>query len=233
MALLDNIIAAESGGNPNARNPNSSATGLGQFIDSTWLDVLNRHRPDLTTGKSRQELLDLRSDPALSREMTGAYAADNAGVLASAGIQPSPGAVYLAHFAGPQGAVKILGADPNTPVAALLGNQAVKANPFLKDMSAADLQKWASGKAGGIPLSQPVQAGVAGATSSPSQGMAADQMTQNTSIPQATPQQVQQQPDYFSMLQPSQLQDLPNLRRKIDLTKIQAMLHPAPSRVFY
>lgn len=35
MALEDQIIGAESGGNPTAKNPRSSATGAGQFIDST------------------------------------------------------------------------------------------------------------------------------------------------------------------------------------------------------
>lgn len=228
MGLLDNIIAAESGGNPNARNPNSSASGLGQFIDSTWLDTLSRHRPDLTTGKSRQELLDLRSDPALSREMTGAYAADNAGVLASAGFQPSPGAVYLAHFAGPQGAVKVMGADPKTPVASILGASAVKANPFLSGMSAADLQAWANRKVGDVPVAQN-----SAPTPAPQAAPEQQATSQPVAAPQAMPTAAQPQADYFSMLQPAQLQEPPNLKRRIDLTKIKAMLHPASSRVFY
>jgi hypothetical protein len=81
MALVDQIIGVESGGNPNARNPKSSAAGLGQFIDSTWLSTLAKHRPDLIEGKSREELLSLKSDPQLSRDMTAAYAADNSGIL--------------------------------------------------------------------------------------------------------------------------------------------------------
>lgn len=156
MALIDSIISAESGGNPNARNPNSSAGGLGQFIDSTWLAMLKQERPDLVEGRSPQELLALKSDPALSRQMTEAYAAQNGKILTGAGFEANPGNSYLAHFAGPQGAVKVLGAAPSTPVSAVLGDAAVKANPFLRNMTTGDLQAWAARKMGGeVAAAQP------------------------------------------------------------------------------
>ena len=149
MALVDQIISAESGGNPNARNPHSSATGAGQFLASTWLDTMSRHRPDLVQGRSPDEILAMRNDPKLSAEMTAAYAADNAGILSKAGLPVTPGSTYLAHFAGPQGAVGILNADPSAPVSSILTPAAVKANPFLQGMTAADLRAWADRKVGG------------------------------------------------------------------------------------
>lgn len=156
MPLVDQIIGVESGGNPSARNSRSSASGLGQFIDSTWLSTLARHRPDLAEGKSREELLALKSDPELSMEMTAAYAADNSGILSRAGLPVTPGNTYLAHFAGPQGALGILNADPSTPVSSILTPAAVRANPFLQGMSAADLRSWADRKmGGGAALAQP------------------------------------------------------------------------------
>ncbi len=142
---VDDIIARESGGNPNAQNSRSSAGGLGQFIDSTWLDMLSRHRPDIAAGKSPQELLALKFDPQLSREMTEAYSADNGALLAKGGFAVTPGTTYLAHFAGPQGAIKVLGADPATPVAQLLGSAAVAANPHIRNFTAGDLKAWADG----------------------------------------------------------------------------------------
>jgi hypothetical protein len=144
MATVDRIMGLESGGDPYARNPNSSATGAGQFLAGTWLNTLARHRPDLQGTK--EELLALRNDLALSKEMTAAYAADNAAVLSRAGVDPTPGNTYLAHFAGPQGAVSILKADPKAPVASILGQGAVQANPFLQKMTASDLQNWATRK---------------------------------------------------------------------------------------
>lgn len=149
MALVDQIISAESGGNPNARNSLSSAGGAGQFIDSTWLSMLRKHRPDIADGKSDSDLLALKFNLALSKAMTAAYAADNAGILQNAGVSVTPGSAYLAHFAGPQGAVGILNADPATPVASILTPAAVKANPFLQGMTAGDLAAWANRKVGG------------------------------------------------------------------------------------
>ena len=69
MALSDLIIGAESGGR-NIGNPRSSAFGPGQFLSSTWLDMLRRTRPDLAS-LPRDQQLALRSDPALAKQMTG------------------------------------------------------------------------------------------------------------------------------------------------------------------
>src|SRR5690606_32424197 len=41
------IVQLESGGVDTAKAGTSSATGAGQFIDSTWLSVVKRHRPDI------------------------------------------------------------------------------------------------------------------------------------------------------------------------------------------
>jgi len=182
MALIDSIINAESGGNPDAKNPNSSASGVGQFINSTWIDTLSKHRPDLIEGKSPDEILALKSDPQLSRDMTAAYAADNAGILSKAGLPVTPGSTYLAHFAGPQGAIGLLSADPNTPAAAILGPKVVAANKFLTGMTAGDVANWAARKVGGAaPLA------IAGPTSSP-QPQAAPQPPQSQQPTQPAPQ---------------------------------------------
>lgn len=214
MAIADNIIGAESGGDPQAKNPNSTATGPGQFINSTWLDMMAKNRPDLTQGKSPDEILALRNDPDISREMTGAYARDNTKTLTDAGLSATPGNVYLAHFAGPTGAVNLLKADPSAPAASVLDPAAVKANPFLARMSVADLQSWASRKVGvpsqaapGAPAPAaagppPAQTGMlsgmpgldpaatSGAAAAPAQALAGGPAP----APQAAPQQMPQAP---------------------------------------
>src|SRR6516164_5309282 len=42
-AVVERIIGVESDGDPNATNKCSSATGLGQFLDETWLDMIRAH----------------------------------------------------------------------------------------------------------------------------------------------------------------------------------------------
>jgi hypothetical protein len=169
MGLIDSIIGVESGGNPNATNPNSSASGLGQFINSTWLSTIKEARPDLAQGKTDAELLALKTDPGLSREMTQAYANQNQAILQKNGLPVTEGNTYLAHFAGPGGAVKVLQADPTAPVGSILGDSVVKANPFLANMTAADLQAWASRKVGGqgAPAPSPVASAIMGKPQAP------------------------------------------------------------------
>lgn len=146
MDIADQIIQVESAGNPNAHNPRSSAGGLGQFTDKTWLNMIRAHRPDLAARYSTSDLLGMKTDPDLSREMTNALVGDNAGYLQHHGIPATPGNIYLAHFAGPQAAAAVLGADPNAKVDTVLPPSAMKANPFLRDMTVADLQRWSTNK---------------------------------------------------------------------------------------
>src|SRR5712672_3219646 len=65
--LVERIIAVESSGDPNAKNKRSSATGAGQFLDETWLEMIGSYRPDLVQGRSKKEILELRRDPELTR----------------------------------------------------------------------------------------------------------------------------------------------------------------------
>ncbi len=146
--LTDVIIHVESGGNASARNPLSSATGLGQFIASTWLRMMRDYRPDLAANMSRQELLDLRLDPTLSREMVQNLARENESFLRSKGHQITAGRLYLAHFLGPSGADQALSAQDGQMVLAVMGAGVVSANPFLTNYTIGDLKAWADRKMG-------------------------------------------------------------------------------------
>jgi hypothetical protein len=152
-AIVDRIIRVESNGDPNARNKRSSATGLAQFLDATWLELIRTHRPDLAQGISKDKTLELRRDANLAREMTTRFTEQNAEILRKRGLPVTPGTLYLAHFAGGTGAVAILSAWDGADAASVMASadptgrtkreKIVKANPFLERFTIADLRSWA------------------------------------------------------------------------------------------
>lgn len=121
FSLLVETARRESAMNPNARAGTSSATGLFQFIDGTWLDMVRRYGANHGLGAqatalnngadaaTRREILALRNDPELSARMAGELARENAGMLqARLGRAPSAGELYAAHVMGPGGAIRLI-----------------------------------------------------------------------------------------------------------------------------
>jgi hypothetical protein len=113
--------AAESSFDPHAKAATSSARGLYQFVNQTWIDMIKEHGADYGLGKLASELKDgsapqaraqalaLRDNAPLSAAMAAEYTRDNQDELESAlGRQVGPTELYLAHFLGAQGATKFL-----------------------------------------------------------------------------------------------------------------------------
>jgi hypothetical protein len=120
--------AKESGGNNYADNPYSSAYGPDQFISSTWLNLAKRYRPDLFKNRSASDVLNLRSDPKLSEEFVGYNNQENKNYLTSKGQSWNNTNMGLAHQFGPSGTMKLLSADPNTPIESVLSPDVIAAN---------------------------------------------------------------------------------------------------------
>lgn len=157
-ALVERIIAVESNGDPNARNKRSSATGAGQFLDDTWLEAVRIHRRDLIQGRSDKEVLELRRDAELTREIATRLVEQYATMLSKRRLPVTPGSLYLTYFAGPAGAVALLSGAENADAASLMASadvtgrttreKLVNANPFLKALTVGDLKTWADHKMG-------------------------------------------------------------------------------------
>jgi Transglycosylase SLT domain len=129
----------ESRFNPAAKAPTSSATGMYQFLEQTWLGMVKQEGPKLglaneaaaISGESgrfnvtdtgmRQRILALREDPGVSSMMAGAFAARNGKQLEeSIGRKPSEGELYIAHFLGASGArdmINLVKANPDAKAA--------------------------------------------------------------------------------------------------------------------
>ena len=124
----------ESSMDPAARASTSSASGLYQFIDNTWLETMDRHgarlgfagaadaiesragRARVSDPAQRDAILALRFDPQAASLMAGALAGDNRAALAPVlGRDPAPAELYMAHFLGSGGATKFFTALKRTP----------------------------------------------------------------------------------------------------------------------
>ena len=126
----------ESAMNPSARAGTSSASGLFQFIEQTWLATVKQHGAkhgygqyaDLiqrgddgrwrVQGSARNVVLDLRFDAQASSTMAAELTASNAAYLRGrTGQEPGAGDLYAAHFLGPAGAAKLMEAMQSRPSA--------------------------------------------------------------------------------------------------------------------
>lgn len=133
--------SVESGLDPEAKARGSSASGLFQFIESTWLSLLQRHGEELglgglaaqVTGRNggariadpaiRQQALALRNDPRVAAHMAAALVQENSAALEPVlGRAPDAAELYLAHFLGEGDARRFLAAmarDPGASAAKL------------------------------------------------------------------------------------------------------------------
>ncbi|HEX7874550.1 MAG TPA: lytic transglycosylase domain-containing protein [Sphingobium sp.] len=140
----------ESGMDSNAKARTSSATGLYQFLDQSWLAVMNNHGAEhgmawaadaIKQGSNgryyvadpdvRQQILDLRKHPETASVMAAEFASDNRTYLESRTGRPAESVdLYLAHFLGAGGAAKFLTTAAKNPDAsgAALFPAAARAN---------------------------------------------------------------------------------------------------------
>jgi hypothetical protein len=123
LALADK----ESSFSHRVKAPTSSAVGLYQFLEGTWLEVLNEHaakhgftaaadaitviagRPTVTDSENRRWILSLREDPYLSALMAGELVKKTQDRLAQERDgKVTKGELYLAHLLGSAGASRLL-----------------------------------------------------------------------------------------------------------------------------
>lgn len=118
-----------------AKSGTSSACGLFQFTEQSWLGTLKRNGENLGYGSyanaitqddkgryrvadpaARQAILALRNDPTASAMMAGAYTSESESALTSKlGRDVSEGELYIAHFLGAGGASKLISAAEDMP----------------------------------------------------------------------------------------------------------------------
>lgn len=137
-ASFEYLISAakiESNLNPSAQASTSSARGLYQFIEQTWLGTVKEAGAAFGFGKyadaitrspsgsysvsdaaTRNEILKLRDDPAANAAMAGVLTQSNSFRLTGElGRRPSDAELYMAHFMGVGGAARLINAAQDNP----------------------------------------------------------------------------------------------------------------------
>jgi hypothetical protein len=185
FSFLLHTAQRESGLNPHAKASTSSAAGLFQFVDQTWLATLKKHGADhglgafaaqVATGEdgrlhvadptARKAVMDLRLDPQASALMAGELAQDHAAYLqARTGKTPTAGELYAAHVLGPAASARLAetaASQPNARADALFP-QAAEANAGLfyrngRPVTVAELSANLTRAAAGSGLTAPAAA---------------------------------------------------------------------------
>src|SRR6195952_1746300 len=125
----------ESNFNPSASASTSSARGLYQFIDQTWLGTVKEAGTQLgysnyadaitksssgsysvTDPSARAAIMKLRNDPVASSAMAGVLTQSNSfNLTGKIGRRPTDGELYMAHFMGVGGAARLIANAEDNP----------------------------------------------------------------------------------------------------------------------
>lgn len=134
----------ESGDRPYIKAPTSSASGLFQFIKSTWIGEGGAWGSDAS-----QAFGGLRPSVDEQRIRAKSFTEKNATVLRAKGIPINKASLYAAHFFGAGKAAEVIGADVNARADTIAGPAATKANPsILKGKTVGQFLTWLHKKTG-------------------------------------------------------------------------------------
>lgn len=157
--IAEKIIKAEGGG-VTARNPYSSASGLGQITKGRYEDLVKQapmgSRLKGTTFQQYQQ------DEGLQREALNAQIENLRGYLGSRKLPTTDAAVYLAHVFGPAGARQVLTHSDSTAVNKLFDQGIIDKNPaiFRGVTTVGDLKRVISDKMGGTGYATMAKGGI-------------------------------------------------------------------------
>jgi len=139
------IGQAESGNNPAARNPASTATGTFQIIEPTYKG-LQKNYPDLP----RTPWEEFQKNPAKyadeQKQFAGAIRNENTDYLNKRGLEATPANLYMLHYFGSGTGTNILKAKEDEPIGDYVSQKALVANRLNPKMTVGDLRAQVGGR---------------------------------------------------------------------------------------
>lgn len=142
---FDILAKIESGNRPYVKAPTSSASGLYQFIRSTWRGEGGKWGPDMT-----QAFGGLKPSIEEQRQRAHSFTMKNVATLRAGGVPINSATLYAAHFLGAGTALKMLRAPLDARAASIAGADAAKANPSILGggRTVRDFRAWLERKTG-------------------------------------------------------------------------------------
>lgn len=138
------LARIESNNRPYVKAATSSASGLYQFIKSTWIGEGGSWGPDMSKAFGGLK-------PSVEEQLMRAksFTEKNAKFLRSQGIPINKASLYAAHFFGPGTAAKVIKAGVNERADILAGKVATNANPsILRNKTVGHFLTWLHAKTG-------------------------------------------------------------------------------------
>lgn len=138
------LAKIESGNRPYIKAGTSSASGLYQFIRSTWIAEGGQWGSDMS-----QAFGGLRPSEDEQLRRAKSFTEKNAAILRAKNIPINKASLYAAHFFGAGMAAKVIGADVAARADEIAGSQATNANPsILKGKTVGQFLTWLHTKTG-------------------------------------------------------------------------------------
>ena len=152
------VTGAESGGDSNAKNPLSSATGAHQFLSSTYLGEVRKMQAQglapWAEGLTPAGILATRTNTEIEGRVFQFFREGNQAQITAMGFEVTPLNEYVFHHFGDGGGAAVLRlarTNPSAPLEAAFGAGTagiVKANPYLRGKTVGELYDWAAAHLG-------------------------------------------------------------------------------------
>jgi hypothetical protein len=144
---FDTLAKIESGNRPYVKASTSSASGLYQFIRSTWRGEGGTWGNDMSKAFG-----GLKPPIEEQTQRARSFTMKNLDALRKAGVPINKASLYAAHFLGVGTAIKMLKASTSAPAASIAGPAATKANPsILAGRTVQQFRDWLEKKTGAKP----------------------------------------------------------------------------------
>lgn len=151
VSSLTEKIINQSGLEGSGQNPNSTANGIGQFTNQSWLEAVKTHSPETANGKSDDQILAMKGDPkyaGLAGNLVEKTLTAKSKTLEKSGVDVTESNLYIMHMM-PGVGPKLIKAADQTPMTNFVDKATLKANKLDEGTTVGEYKSWVDKRVGG------------------------------------------------------------------------------------